>query len=451
MASDSNNNWVWSVFVVLIILTAVSVGAYLFQMSTCTAATRLLENGSAREIAGGTDGFEGNPNIESLLDRQKELEDELLTIRTKTAAEVDEGVITIPKLQARLDATSQAASTTRQKLQSAEARIASLQEEMNAKQATLEELKKQMTQTVSSRQTELESEIDRLRLAYEQEKQRADQLAKELNQAEERVQAMRMSAEKNMRNLRQQIMDLESVIEEKQEAARGRVALLEEEYDGRIIAADIGNKFVVVNLGTTHNVRPGMRFNVIRWRYNNWATLGEIEITKANPTTSEAVIRDEIVAQKVSPITGWEAPDPDMIVDPYTVRENGSQPVYLVSASTEPEPTMDPMDPILEGDYVTNPFYSRSRQLRFVIAGEPIRYSHEELRRVIQQSNGIVQDTVGPTTDFLVLGKYIREETDFLDDDIRARMERAENALEAARNFSIPVMREVDLLNLLNR
>jgi hypothetical protein len=451
MASRSSSMWVWSIFVVLFILTAASVGGYLLQYSKFTSAIRLLENGSAQDIADGGDGFAGNESVENVLSERDDLEKELETLRTATAAEVEEGVLTLPVLQARLDDCQRSAGEARQDLRDAESRIASLETELASKETTLEELKTQMEAAVNASQTETQAEIQRLRQAYEQEKARADQLATELRNREELVTALREDADARISDLNQEINDLQSVIEQKQEAARGREALLAEEYDGRIIAADVENKFVVVNLGTTHNVRPGMLFEVIRWRLNEWETLAEIEITKANPTTSEAVIREEIVATKVSPQTGWEAPDPAMIVDPYVVAEDGERPVFLVATQAEARPTMDPMDPILEGDYITNPFYSRSRQLRFVIAGESVRYSHEELRRAIEQSNGIVQDQVGPTTDYLVLGKVTDTETAFLDEETRARMERAQEAQERARNFSIPVMREVDLLNLLGR
>jgi NAD-dependent DNA ligase len=178
--------------------------------------------------------------------------------------------------------------------------------------------------------------------------------------------------------------------------------------------------------------------------------MGSIEITKTHPTIAEAVILDAVQREKICPLTGYVAKNPEEEFSPYASQGvNKDKVVRLIDAGIEEKPGMEPLDPIVEGDFVTNPFYSRERDLRFVIAGEPVSYSAREIRQKIEKYGGIVQDEVGVDTDYLVLGLVPEESAVVHNEEALARYKRAVKARDTAQQYGIPIMREVELFDFL--
>src|SRR5262249_23673530 len=66
----------------------------------------------------------------------------------------------------------------------------------------------------------------------------------------------------------------------------------------------------------------------------------------------------------------------------------------------------DPMDPIVAGDLISNPYFDRDKKPVFVFLGDlPGRYSKEEVTRMLRAKGAQVEDQVTAMTDFLVVGQ----------------------------------------------
>jgi BRCT domain type II-containing protein len=108
---------------------------------------------------------------------------------------------------------------------------------------------------------------------------------------------------------------------------------------------------------------------------------------------------------------------------------------------------MDPLDPILPGDYISNPFYSRDKSYTFTLAGEMELFSREELTNLIQEYGGSVAPEVGIKTDFLVLGE-VPDRSQATSEEQKRRLEEIERVQKLAKQYGVPVMREVELVEL---
>lgn len=245
---------------------------------------------------------------------------------------------------------------------------------------------------------------------------------------------------------------LRDAIRVKVEAVRYQKSQKTEEYDGRIILADAPGRFVTVNLGRRDNVHRGMRFDVIRRRKNEWAYMGIIELTRVDASKSNAVILDGTQDRKICEQCGYVATDPEMQYCPYcSSGEDGDRIVRLIRTDLAEKEPMAELDPILEGDFITNPLYSPRKNLRFVITGEPVFYEPEVLAYQITENGGTVQETISENTDFLVLGRVpeINEET--MGEEEIERIQSYQKALEIADQYGIPIMREIDLINFFRK
>ncbi len=94
--------------------------------------------------------------------------------------------------------------------------------------------------------------------------------------------------------------------------------------------------------------------------------------------------------------------------------------------------TVNPADPIVKGDRIISPLFSKSETQIYVLLGEMVnpRYSKAELIRKIQDAGGQVDAKVSVKTDFVVAGKDAELLPEF----------------ETALQLGIRVLRENDLL-----
>jgi hypothetical protein len=184
--------------------------------------------------------------------------------------------------------------------------------------------------------------------------------------------------------------------------------------------------------------------------------MGTVEITKVMPATSTVTILSKVKNYTICPLCGYTGTS-NMRNCPYCRKSGGEDDIMatkvvpLMSGDVEEGSTMDPLDPIIEGDFITNPLYSRDRVLNFAIAGKPVKkYSTSELKTLIRKYGGKVSDTVGVETDYLILCQIPPQE-EATTKELKAEYDAAINAKNAANQYGIPIMREVDLLNMIDK
>jgi len=191
-------------------------------------------------------------------------------------------------------------------------------------------------------------------------------------------------------------------------------------------------------------------------------------VTTVTETTAEAKILVAQVPRRVCPVTGYVAKSPEERYSPYarqTDPEFFNQVVELLVRPERQVVSMDPANPIIDGDGIVNPFFDPNRKLNFVLVGDPVNFSRAEIRAAIVQAGGLVQDEMTEATDFVVLGAFtVRFDAQEGEDD-ETPEERAEREEREARRkwehdrtaylqqraerMGIPILREVDLFDFL--
>ncbi|MBI1851860.1 MAG: hypothetical protein HYR85_16100 [Planctomycetes bacterium] len=100
--------------------------------------------------------------------------------------------------------------------------------------------------------------------------------------------------------------------------------------------------------------------------------------------------------------------------------------------------TKDPMEPIVAGDLISNPYFDRDKKPVFVFLGDlPGRYSKEEVTRLLRAKGATVEDNVTAMTDFLVVGQPPKSDTPIVLEDTPT--------FQLAKEFGVQVMSANDL------
>ncbi len=93
--------------------------------------------------------------------------------------------------------------------------------------------------------------------------------------------------------------------------------------------------------------------------------------------------------------------------------------------------------PVAQGDYITNPYYSKDRRTKFVFLGQLVgRFNNEIAGRMLESVGALVSAAVTADTDFLVIGEKA-------DPDGPELTESPE--YQRARDWGIEIIRSVDL------
>ena len=243
------------------------------------------------------------------------------------------------------------------------------------------------------------------------------------------------------------------------------------EADGKVLSvggtvADKPTNFCVINIGWADGVRRNMKFVVFHQTPSGRrVTKGMIQIQEARAKTSNCVILPQKKRMPVCPQTGWEASSEDMLYSVYaTGSEGGDEAVRLKRTTSEIlVPGVNPLNPIMPGDRISNPHFSVSKkpdhvseadwQLKrirmllsgditfnstlgdrqtFVLAGVPLHKSRREIRLFIAENGGILQDELTLNTNFFIVGTG--PEVNKMVDD--------------ARELGVRVIRETELYEL---
>ncbi len=428
----------WVAIVILAVFTVMFGALYLNREADIKTLKSAITNETIESLAGEK---WGNKHAREILQTVKDREETIVKLRESLADKEQ-------TIKDYVDATSEQSKQA----QVLNQRNQELKTEIKNLEISNKELNEKFDKVRRERNEQLETDNQNLHESYNKLQARSDVLRKKLKNMETLQEALLKAAQRQIMEVRRENNSLRQVIEKFEKESRGRVHLLSEQYDGKIIQADIDNKFVVVDLGRVHKINRGMRFDVIRWRLNKWDYMGAIQITKVGTTTSQGVILSAIRQQKIDPVTGWVATDPEMKFSPYaSTGTDNDKVVQLVKTDVVEKPSMRKLDPIVVGDFITNPLYSRKRTMKFVVAGQPVHYSTNEIKQQIINYGGIIQDDVDVDTDYLVLGKIPEESAVAeLDNDVLTKLrEKAVKALATAKEYGVPVMREVELFSII--
>ncbi|MBI3099341.1 MAG: hypothetical protein HYY93_14040 [Planctomycetes bacterium] len=178
------------------------------------------------------------------------------------------------------------------------------------------------------------------------------------------------------------------------EGFRRKEAVVREiiEIQGHLMHPDATSGFAYIDLGENEEVRPGLKFRVLRPDVAGTRRLvGEVEVKRVFEHMSE------------------------------------------VSMTR----TLDWRNPMIEGDLIANPFYRKGRAVRVALAGkftpDVSRFSREEAARRIERSGAAVETKPSVYTDFVIIGSEVEGDPTF----------------DTAAQIGVPVVRAVDIQDYL--
>lgn len=159
--------------------------------------------------------------------------------------------------------------------------------------------------------------------------------------------------------------------------ARITVVETEEETDGKILRVDNVNMFVIINAGTRDGIKPGQRFKVFQYDGNR------------------------------------------------VPREKGfviCRTIYDYVSFAQIIKVEDSINPILDGDYIASPLYSRSEKIKIAVVGsiDGYRTIEEEkaplmvrkLKRDIEEFGALFSEEITPDLGLVVISREVAEKPD---------------------------------------
>ncbi len=197
------------------------------------------------------------------------------------------------------------------------------------------------------------------------------------------------------------------------------------EIDGKVVLADVLNKTVVINLGTSHGVRNGFRFEVFTMRPGSRKVVkGFVEVRNATASMSECMILQKLVALPKDPFSDYVATHPEEKYSPY--HDSGKKGFSAQPLSARPKNVIlghNSDNPIVVGDYIQNAFYSPGKSYTFYIAGEKaivngaqksaIHYQWPHIERVVKYYGGKVAKKVDLGIDYIIAQKNPQDDEEF--------------------------------------
>lgn len=425
----------WCAILILALAAAYGIGMYFSQQTRFEQMEQAIRGSEPAELV-----TRGNESVGRLMIERQQAVDELNALKNITLTEIREKLArTTRDLELEQDLSKKA--ETRYK-------------ELEAKLKLSEDTNKKQSEIIldsGKADIDLETNLKRIKQQYDESQVRNEEIARDIKALETDKANLTSSALNRIRALQREKAMLLEAINKKTEAVRRRATGSKEEADGKIIAADTANNFVVVDIGRINNVHRGMRFDVVRNRMNRMDKIATIEITKVGASTSDAVILNEPPIKKICPFTGYEAKDPEERYSPYAAGDANSV-IPLITVIQEDVSSMKETDPLVVGDMIVNPFFEKDKPLKIAFAGEPVVYPLEVLKNQIQEAGAIWQNEVAIDTDFLVIGKFQERQLVEGGDQAVAADEKAikyHKTMEVANQYGIPLLREVELYEFL--
>ena len=160
------------------------------------------------------------------------------------------------------------------------------------------------------------------------------------------------------------------------------------EPEGHLLEVNPTSPHVIINLGTSDRVVPGLMFEVFQYDRGQYVEKGMIEVVQAQAQIATCRVLS--------------------VKDPRKM-------------------------PLSQNDYIGNPVFSTRRPKIFVVSGEFKTHNKSDLEMFIRQTGGIVRDTLSPGVDILVAG------------------ERSEPIQDKSREYQVRAMTEEQLLKYVRR
>lgn len=217
---------------------------------------------------------------------------------------------------------------------------------------------------ISELEAQLSDEQQRAQNQMEEDNQRISNLRSQLDDADQRVR----DAENQVATVQERTAKEISLLNSRITAQAKKLEILREpeQPDGRILSVSHKSGLAMIDVGRKHGLRKGTKFEVFR------IGKGGVMIPK-----------------------GW-----------VEVRDVDGE-----SAKCGIVETIDPYDPILENDVITNPHFAREMQKTFVFLGDfPASLDKEFVTGRLTAMGALVSEQVDSTTDFLVLGDKDKSE-----------------------------------------
>ncbi len=227
----------------------------------------------------------------------------------------------------------------------------------------------------------------------------------EIEKFKKDVETEKTGLDKNKTGLRNVQSDLRRKVEElvTREAPGGLPPV------GKILTSDPEHNLAVINRGTRHGVKPGMRFEVFQIRRGNTRIhKGYLEVKTSHPEVSSCAILVTEVRLPRCPVCSYTAENPKEKYCPRCTRPGTSQGAQRLSDSPKIVVRGKSLtDPIVKGDMLFNPFFSPNSKRRYAVSGQPLirrhrDYSVKAIKKSIQFHGNVVEDRLNAKTDVLV-------------------------------------------------
>lgn len=160
------------------------------------------------------------------------------------------------------------------------------------------------------------------------------------------------------------------------------------EPEGRLLEVNPTSPHVIINLGASDRIIPGLLFEVFQYDRGQYVEKGMIEVVQ----THAQIATCRVLSVK----------DPRKL-------------------------------PLSQNDYIGNPVFSTRRPKVFVVSGEFKTHNKEDLEMFIRQTGGIVREKLSPGVDILIAG------------------ERSDKDQDNAREYAVHAMTEAQLLKYIRR
>lgn len=160
------------------------------------------------------------------------------------------------------------------------------------------------------------------------------------------------------------------------------------EPEGRVLEVNPTSPHIIINLGASDRVVPGLLFEVFQYDRGRYVEKGMVEVVQ----TQAQIATCRVLSVK----------DPRRL-------------------------------PLSQNDYIGNPVFSTRRPKVFVVSGEFKTHNKEDLEMFIRQTGGIVREKLSPGVDILIAG------------------ERSDKDQDNAREYAVHAMTETQLLKYIRR
>jgi hypothetical protein len=302
-----------------------------------------------------------------------------------------------------------------------------------------------------------------------------EQLRVELQQVNNEYKVKFKDHVENVAQLKNRVERLDERI--KHEVDKIRRELEIKEADGQVIRTGgvvrhEKTNFCMIDVGRLDGVRHGMKFDVFRETLSGQRLIkGRIEVSKVHGKMSECIILPPDKPEKICPITGWRTTDMQMKYSPLAISGEGLDEVTHLKRVDEYGPDLGGLEvrkrqidePIAAGDKISNPYFNIRRRpqdvsnvdwqmmkidmilngelrwdmqpgerLTFVLGGEPRYKSRREIRMLISENGGVLQEDLSLQTNFFITGTG----------------KEAEEMMDQAREMGVRVIREEELYRM---